>query len=326
MLDEHNIIKTLQKAFPHLSADIIGIGDDGAVIPLNERESYVVTKDLLVEDNHFRLAYFDAESLAHKALHVNLSDVAAMAAKPRFVLLGVSIPRDFKEDYLKQFLNDFGRLCLENDVQLIGGDTTASGDEFVISVTVIGQGMTQHLKFRRGARIGDIIAVAGNLGHAHLGLKALEGAFPGLEEFKMAALRPMARVREGLWMGQQKDIHTLMDLSDGLVLDLSRLSEASQVCAEIEINNLTPSKEFLQGCAKVGQDPLECMLVGGEDYGLLMTVTASAYDKIAKDFEQSFGYSLMRVGIISAGQGLRLKKDGEEVIFKYKLFSHFGEI
>lgn len=326
MFDEQNIIHTLQQSCPLFPSDIIGIGDDGAVIPFNETESYVITKDLLVEDNHFRLSYFDPESLAHKALHVNLSDVAAMGVKSRFVLLGLSIPPAFQEDYLHQFLVHFGRLCQENEVQLIGGDTTASGDKFVISVTVIGQGETQNLKFRRGAQIRDVIAVAGNLGHAHLGLKALEGAISGLALFKAAALKPMARVQEGLWLGQQQDIHSLMDLSDGLALDLFRLCVASQVCGEIDVNNLVTCKDFLQGCDLVGLDPLECMLVGGEDYGLLMTVSASAYDKIAKDFEQSFGYSMIRVGVIEEGQGILLKKGGEEIPFTYRPFSHFGEL
>lgn len=326
MLIEHNIITRLQQAFSQCAPGITGIGDDAAVIPLNERKSYVITKDLLVEDKHFSLRYYDPESLAHKTLHVNLSDMAAMGAIPCYGVLGLSIPITLSEEFLDQFLNYFSLLCQDNGVHLIGGDTTASGDKFVISLTVIGRVETNQLKFRTGAQPGDLVAVVENLGYAHMGLIAIEKDTPGLELFKTAALRPLSRVKEGLWFGAQKNITAMMDISDGLYIDLMRLCEASKVGAQIDVESLIPSTDFLDACSKISLDPLECMLIGGEDYGLLVTIKADVYEEIARAFAAAFGYQLTHIGKITDTSGVKLIRKEKEVPFTYHPFSHFGEL
>lgn len=326
MFNEQEIIQELQQAFTQTNSEIIGIGDDAAVIPLSNVQSYVITKDLLVENKHFSLKYYDAKSLAHKALHVNLSDLAAMGATPSYATLGLAIPSSLSEDFLRDFLIHFTCSCKESGVHLIGGDTTASGDIFIISLTVVGRIQTAQLKFRHTAQVGDCIVLVGHLGHAHIGLNALEKDIPGLEEFKVAALQPVALIQEGSWLGGRRGVTAMMDLSDGLYVDLSRLCDASKVGAEIQVTNLNPSEDYIQSCSLLQLDPLECLLTGGEDYGLLLTINDDSYKEIADAFERTFGYQLTGIGKITDTGVVRLMKNGNEIPFTYRPFSHFGEL
>lgn len=324
MLKESDIIQKLQAAFPS-AAGVTGIGDDAAVLPLSDRESYVVSKDILVENRHFRLRYGDAETLAHKALHVNLSDIAAMGAQPQFVLLGVALTPNLPNAWIRKFLDGFAESCKKKNVQLIGGDTTASDHDLLISVTVIGRGDKAHLKFRHGAKAGDAVCVAGLLGEAHAGLRALERKARGLEAVKAKSLAPEAKIAEGLWLGRQAGVTAMMDVSDGLYVDLGKLAEASKMGAVVDLGALKPSAALQEACAPLRLEVRECMLAGGEDYVLLLTVSADAYEKMAQEFEKQFGYALVKIGAIQSGSGVELREGGKTVPMTYRAFSHFGE-
>ena len=210
MLNESKIIQALKTAFPD------HIGDDAAVLDFSADKSYVISKDLLVENTHFRLKYQDAASLAHKALHVNLSDIAAMGAIPAFVLLGLSIPKYF-ESQTQLFLKAFTDACQAVPVMLIGGDTTHTTDNLFISVTALGIAPKHHIKLRSQAQSGDMIYVAGNLGHAHLGFSALETDHANFLDYKHNLLQPTARLQEGAWFGSQATVTGMMDISDGCI-------------------------------------------------------------------------------------------------------------
>ncbi len=319
MLSEAHIITYLKTEFPEQ------IGDDAAIFPLSETESYVITKDLLVEDNHFNLDYFDAESLAHKALHVNLSDIAAMGATPRFILLGLAIPPSYANQ-LPDFLREFTSKCQHASVLLIGGDTTRSSDKLLISVTVIGTANTAHLKYRHNACLNDQIYLVGHLGHAHLGLQALETQKKGFNPFKQCCLKPTALLNEGTWLGQQSGVHAMMDCSDGLFIDLKRLCETSRVAAEINCDGFHPTPAFANACQKLKLDPLTTQLTGGEDYGLIITLDATSSASIVAAFSSTFGYSLTPIGHIKQGCGVSFIKHGQTELLTLKPFSHFGEL
>ena len=169
MLAEASIIHQLYTAFPEQ------IGDDAAVFAFTENQSYVITKDLLIEDIHFNINYCDPMSLAQKALHVNLSDIAAMGAVPQLVLLGIAIPPTY-ETQLPNFLEAFTTACKDTSVILIGGDTTRSTDKLCISITVIGTAKNSHLKYRKNAQVNDLICLVGPVGYAHVGFVALEAS------------------------------------------------------------------------------------------------------------------------------------------------------
>jgi thiamine-monophosphate kinase len=319
MLNEAQIIARLEKFFPKY------IGDDAAVIKVSAKKSYLVTKDLLVEDIHFRKKYFDPLSLAHKALHVNLSDLAAMGAKPEFILCGISIPISYQK-YSTDFLYHFARLCEKEKVILIGGDTTRSPDKLFISITAIGTALTKNIKYRSTAEINDLICVAGNLGVAHLGLSFFEKSLFGGKKFKKIFLRPDAKVKEGQWLANQSCVTSMMDLSDGLYIDLKRLCQQSKVSGNLELERFVPTADFISSCNLVGFDPIETMLTGGEDYSLLFTVKKAKYQKLFSKFKKKFGYEVKHIGHISAGSGIRFTRNGKHEALQLKPFSHFGEL
>ena len=314
MLSESKMINFLQQEFSITG----GIGDDCATC----LENQVISKDLLVEDVHFRRRYTNSKALAHKALHVNLSDIAAMGAKANYILLGLAIPQNYSE-YIDDFLVEFSKECKVNEIALIGGDISSSLDKLFISITILG--IARKPKLRNTAKLGDIICVAGNLGHAYIGLQALEQNIPHLDKFKEAFLTPNAAIKEGLWLGQQEDVSAMMDISDGLFIDLKKLCNASSLSGEINLANFEITADFINACQTLAVDPLSVQLMGGEDYGLLITVTPEFYTQLSNNFITRFGYSLKNIGRIITGN------TGEVVFnptidFKFKIFSHFGEL
>jgi thiamine-monophosphate kinase len=317
MLSESYIIKLLQTEFPE------HIGDDAACLPLNQEQSYVISKDVLVENRHFRLSYQDAQSLAHKALHVNLSDIAAMGATPQFVLLGLSIPEHF-EPNLDAFLHAFSNACKAASVLLIGGDTTGSSHDVFISVTAIGMAPTAQLKRRSTVKPGDLLYITGNLGDAHLGLTALEQAHSNMLEFKHAFLNPKARIHEGAWFGQQPGVTGMMDISDGLWLDVKRMCNASHCGVRLNLNAYKPSTAFKKTAKILNLDPVTAQLIGGEDYGLMLGVSPEEHLELAANFQQKFGYELMCIGAFIESDDVTLLEHDKPSLRKITPFSHFS--
>ena len=314
MLSESSIINFLHNQFPEK------IGDDAAILPFSETESYVITKDLLVEDVHFRLKYQDAASLAHKALHVNLSDIAAMGAIPKYVLLGISIPQQ-DDHYIHQFLQSFSEQCKAANVLLIGGDTTKSPDKLFISVTAIGIALNTHIKLRSTAKPGDLICISGNIGHAHIGFTTLEGNKDGFDSFKSSFLKPKACLQEALSLGSQPSVTAMMDLSDGLYIDLQRLSEASKVAATINLDALEPSQAFQSACKQLALDSLTTQLTGGEDYSLLFTLKPENHHSVISQFK----FPVKVIGQMMEGTGVQFIQNGQPHLLNLKPFTHFGE-
>lgn len=318
MLNEIQIINQLKAHFPQY------IGDDAAVIPASDNQSYIISKDLLVEDIHFCTTYFSAANLAHKALQVNLSDIAAMGGKAQFVLCGIAIPMQ-QAKYAQDFLTALVTACKDANVIMIGGDTTRSADKLFISISVIGSSITDNIKYRSTAKVGDVICVVGNLGYSHLGLIACEQALPDLQDYKNVFLCPTAKMNEGLWLAEKPGVNSMMDISDGLYIDLKRLCESSQVAAHIELNDLQPSTAFKNVCDRLQLDAVNVMLTGGEDYGLLCTVDNMYYAKLTEDFKHNFGYPLQRIGNIVTGADVRFTQNAAPKHLALKPFSHFGE-
>jgi thiamine-monophosphate kinase len=317
MLSESSIIAELKHAFPS------HIGDDAAVLPASSH-NMVVTKDILVEHKHFNTNYVDATSLAHKALHVNLSDLAAMGATPRYIVLGIAIPTRLS-DYAKTFLTHFTASCKAANVVLIGGDTTASAHDLFISVTALGEAQTSQLKHRHTAKPNQTICITGPLGLAHLGLCAFENNQDGFNTEKQALLKPTAKIQEGRWLAQQSTVGSLMDVSDGLYIDLKRLCEASNLGAEVHLETLPQSPEFKAACLALKLDPTTVLLTGGEDYGLLFTVDTTEAHSLADAFQHQFNYPFIQIGRTTSNHEITLLHHQKPTALSLTPFNHFGE-
>lgn len=320
MISEAGIIDVLRSLFPKY------IGDDVAIIPYQSNKKYIITKDILIEDVHFRTSYFSSLDLAHKALEVNLSDIAAMSGNPLFILLGIAIPTHLSE-YAENFIKHFATCCIKSSLALIGGDTTKSPDRLMISVTAIGSIQINHIKYLNTAKVGDLVCVAGNLGYAHIGLQLLEAKQQSSDYqiFKEALLKPKALIKEGMWLGKQTAVTAMTDISDGLFINLQKLCKLSSCGAEINFNALPISHDFLKACQSLDLEPIDVILKGGEDYGLLFTINEYQYVHISKKFKQRFGYCFQYIGRVISDNELVFIENGsvrEKII---KPFSHFGE-
>lgn len=289
-----------------------GIGDDCAILPIGGGESLVFTADLLVEDVHFLRRATTARELGRKSLAVNLSDVAAMGAQPVATLLSLSLPADAAATWAEEFMEGYRELSAAYGVALVGGDTTRSEAGIAINVTAIGRAADTHLKRRSAALPGDAIFVSGPLGASGAGLADL---LADRTDTPQAALHrnPQPQVGEGVWLGARREVHAMMDLSDGLASDIRHILDRSGVGAEIDLERIPVA---------AGAD-LRTAACGGEDYKLLFTVDADAAAHLASEFHDRFGTPLYPIGRISSKEGLVWLKNGEPEPLDWHGFTHY---
>jgi thiamine-monophosphate kinase len=308
-MGEFEFIETVRRAFAGIGDEtIIGIGDDCAVIPLSDSsgEAFVVTTDMLVEGVHFLRDHISARELGAKSLAVNLSDIAAMGARPVASFLSIALPRECRGEWVDEFMAGYREMSERHCVKLAGGDTTGSLGAIAINEVAIGRAPLGHLKYRSGALPGDIIAVNGALGESAAGLKEIleqnrlasqaagrpRGGAGGdllcAEQSLLAAIHrnPIPQVEEGAWLGERVEVHAMMDLSDGLASDLGHILKGSGVGAEIELTAIPTPVD------------VELAVTGGEDYKLLMTVAPEKFATLAADYKARFGATLYAVGRI----------------------------
>lgn len=269
-----------------------GIGDDAAEILVSARRAsgsgrrgrtgartLVVTKDLLLEGVHFERRYHPPRLLGRKALAVNLSDIAAMGARPLAAFLGLAIPSRYPGAEIEAVLRGLLDLAAATGTLLAGGDTSASRSGLVLSVTVVGVAPPSGAVRRAGARPGDRLYVTGTLGDSALGLALLARGrrLPGARGAEAVLLRrhldPTPRLVEGAAIGSRALASAMIDLSDGLAADLGHLCEASRVGARVELSRLPRSRAYRALAPRLAAGDLLAPAVGGgEDYELLFAV------------------------------------------------------
>ena len=248
-----------------------GIGDDAAISSLSTGADLVSTVDLLVEGVHFDLSLTSAYLLGRKSLAVNLSDIAAMGAKPLFALISLAIPARTKVEFIDEFFEGFLAMAEAHGVSLIGGDTSSSPAKFFISVTLLGEGKKEMLLYRDGALPGDDLYVTGTLGDSILGLRLSQNRRGGRASPAEAFLRerhfnPVPRVKEGRALAERGLVRAMIDVSDGLFSDLQHICEESRVGATVWADRIPQSAPLrLLAPAPAWQSALR----GGEDYELL---------------------------------------------------------
>jgi thiamine-monophosphate kinase len=296
----------------------LGVGDDCALLAPAAGMQLAVSCDMLVEGRHF-LSTVNPARLGHKALAVNLSDLAACGAMPTACTLALALPR-VDEAFLKGFSEGLFALAHEHGCELVGGDTTQG--PLNICITVFGEVPAGQALLRSGARAGDDIYVSGTVGDARLALEGFRGtvALPGgdFEQVRLAMEQPQPRVSLGMAL---RDIaSSAIDVSDGLLGDLSHILERSGVGATVDIDAVPRS-------AVLARQPMAwqriCTLAGGDDYELIFTATPQDARRVM-DASRLVSIPVTRIGTIDAMAGLRLlDAQGQSLPHTFGSFDHF---
>ncbi|QQR99137.1 MAG: thiamine-phosphate kinase [Sphingobacteriales bacterium] len=300
------------------TSSIKGIGDDAAV--LEYQKAQVVTTDLLVEDIHFDLVYTPLKHLGYKAVVVNLSDVYAMNAIPKQILVSFAISNRFSVEAVEEIYEGIKLACERYQVDIIGGDTTASSKGMIISITAIGEQSAEKIVYRNTAKEGDLLCVSGDLGAAYIGLKMLQrekqvflnapDANIELDKHTYIVerqLKPEARKDIIAFFEQENIVPTSMiDISDGLSSELLHICKQSDVGCLLEEANIPIANETYDTALDFSIDPITCALSGGEDYELLFTIDSKDKSKLDKH------HDIAIIGeILDANLGIKLHTKGD---------------
>ncbi|MCB0664589.1 MAG: thiamine-phosphate kinase [Saprospiraceae bacterium] len=319
---EFGLIEHLTKAFPlRNTSSVLGVGDDAALIS-NEEHLTVVTTDLLLEGIHFDLMYFPLKHLGYKSVVVNLSDICAMNAVPSQITVSLGVSNRFSVEALEELYAGIQAACEFYKVDLVGGDTSASHQGLVISVTAIGKVKPEKRVLRSTAKKGDVLCVTGDLGGAYLGLQILErekqiflnqpDMKPDLEEQQYIIgrqLKPEARMDMIQQFEKAGVVPTSMiDVSDGLSSDLMHLCKQSNLGAFIEESGVPIHPQSEQMALKFKLDPITCALSGGEDYELLFTIDPRDVDKV-----RLMADIYMMGEMVDANDGIKLHTKGGNI-------------
>lgn len=328
-IGEFKFIDRISEMFKDLPApEYMGIGDDCAIIPYSEKEDYVVTTDLLIEDIHFLKDRIPPAQLGYKSLAVNLSDIAAMGVKPIGSFLSIGIPAETEVEYLDAVMKGYYELSRKYQVPLLGGDTTKSIKHLVINVSVIGIGRKGEARLRSMAQSSDIVCVTGFLGDSAGGLEVLLHYLPDTKD-NVQLIRshhlPEPHIKEGLWLAQHPGVHAMMDVSDGISSDLAHILKASGKSAVVDLDKIPVSETLRRVVHAQNWDINLLATSGGEDYVLLCTVKAGDFEKINVGFLVTFGRNLFPIGEITDGE-TRIKwiKSGKQVFLNQHGFDHFN--
>ena len=285
----------------------LGVGDDCALLRVQPGEQWAVSTDTLVEGRHF-LSTVDPAALGHKALAVNLSDLAACGAQPQACTLALTLPR-VEEDWLEGFAQGFHALADAHGIVLAGGDTTAG--PLSLTVTVMGTVPSGAALRRDGAQAGDDLWVShpvdGGIGEARLALEVFRGRISleraAFEHARLRMERPDPRVALGLAL--RGLAHSAIDLSDGLIGDLGHVCRASGLAAEVEWTRLPSSALIAVQPPSVQR---ECLLAGGDDYELLFSAAAARRSDV-QAAAAACGLAVTRIGRLTAGVGLVIRDE-----------------
>jgi thiamine-monophosphate kinase len=302
----------------------LGLLDDAALVDCPAGQRLVVTADAIVAGVHY-LPDDPPDLVGRKLLRVNLSDLAAMGARPLYYLLTTALPAALGSDWLAEFTRGLAEDQRRFGINLLGGDSVATTGPAVLSVTAIGEVAAGMEVRRNDARAGDLVWVSGTIGDAFLGLALLRGAYPQLAPAYRTELIGRFQVpdpRVDLGCRLAGVAHAMIDISDGLIADLGHICETSCVAAVVELASLP-----LSSAAKVITDEEPgvrmAMAAGGDDYELLFTAPADS-TKAIDDLSWVLGLPITRIGRIEPGEGVRLvDAEGRTIPVGQSGYRHF---
>lgn len=293
---------------------VVGIGDDAAVIKTKGLQ--VLTTDCMVEGDHFKREWFSALQIGMKAIEINVSDVAAMGAIPKYVLVSLVLPRKIDAEFVDEMYKGMWKTCYKYNCEIIGGNM-AHGDKIAISITLIGEMKGKKPCLRSGAAPGDLIFVTGYVGNGRAGLKLYQEGMENLKYFndvKKGYLEPKAHLKEAL--KNAPFANSMIDISDGIAPEIRHICKESRCGAIIYKENIPIKDEVRKLAKKLGEDEYDYALFGGEDFELLFTVRKKNLAKIS-------GYL---IGEITKDKRVRISSNGKERKLTEKGYDHFSNV
>jgi thiamine-monophosphate kinase len=334
---EHDLIDRITCRLP-LAPDwlLVGPGDDGAVVMAKRNELEVITTDASVEGVHFDRRFVPPGAIGHRALAVNLSDLAAMGATPRLATLSLAMPGVLPLTDFDALVEGLLALASRHDTTVVGGNLSRSPGPLIVDVMVMGTVRPRRVLTRAGSRPGDIVYVSGSIGAARAGLALCAGEADGagkshLDEIseedaatpRGRYLRPEPRVRLGVLLGRNQAATACMDLSDGLADGLRGLARASGAGMRIDADALPLDPEARAFFEASGRDAVLEGIAGGDDYELLFTVPQRRQGRLRGVARLARGLTFTRVGIVTRDPAIVLSRRGRDEALPAS-FAHFG--
>ena len=320
-IGEFGLIDILKQNTINNKDNIInGIGDDTAVFSVENNLLQLATTDMLVEGIHFNREFITAWQLGYKAIAVNFSDIAAMGGTPTNILISLAIPSDIDVDFMVQLYDGMKYLTKKFKANIIGGDTVASLQGLVVNVTVLGTVPLPLVKYRSGAKNGDLVVVTGDLGSSAAGLEILLNKYEQ-EQYEILVkkhLMPFPQLNYGEIIANYAN--SMNDISDGLASEANEISTASEVGIMLRENKMPVLKETKEVAKVFQKDVLDYVLFGGEDYQLVFTITPEKLNQLQGEL-----IDLTIVGeVCSSFNGVKLERnDGTIIDIKSKGYNHF---
>jgi thiamine-monophosphate kinase len=331
---DHTEVELVRAIRRVLSGDapgvVVAVGDDAAVIEPGMYQG-VLTTDLLIEGVHFELGATSPHDLGHKAVTVNVSDVAAMGGTPQYGLTSIGLPATVQSAWVMELYGGMRQAADEYGMALVGGDTSRS-DRAVLAVTVYGRVVAGKAVTRAGARPGDVLVLTGSLGGSAAGLRIAQAGTGDQKDLLSTEWgrdllgrheRPVARVGEGQTLAQA-GATAMIDLSDGLALDLARVCDASGVAARVQLPDLPLAPGLVELAEATGVDPFDLALHGGEDYELLAAMPPEAVDRARRNLMERYHTRLTTIGETTEGSGVIGVRGDDESPLEPKGWDHFA--
>jgi thiamine-monophosphate kinase len=320
-LRERELIDRIRRRLPPPPAWlVVGIGDDAAVVEPERNRIEVLSVDSVVDGVHFDRAFVPADAIGHRALAVNLSDLAAMGAAPRLALLSFALPATLPLSDFDGIADGLTALAARHGLHVVGGNLTRTPGPLTIDVTIVGTVKRRQALTRGGAKAGDQLYVTGTIGSASAGLSLLRARLTtddsvlSTDDSRLVRvyLYPEPRVRIGVLLARNKAATACMDLSDGLADAVRQVAEASGVGAAIEADALPIDPAARARLASSGWDPIDAAIAGGDDYELLVAVRP----RFTRRFEAAMRHAdapLTRIGSCTADRAVVVvRRDGRE--------------
>ena len=297
-IGEFGLIERISRATRTGSRVIAGIGDDAAVLKYTRNKHLLLTTDMILEDVHFTLKGASPEQIGHKALAVNISDIAAMGGVPTYAVVALGLPAYLPVEFVDRLYAGMNALAREFKVDLVGGDTNSSS-RLTVAVSLLGEVERKKLTLRSGARIGDYILVTGDLGGS----------------IRLKHLNFIPRINEAGFLVNNFKINSMIDISDGLASDIFHITKASKVGAVLYAGQIPISPEG---------KTLSHALNDGEDFELLFTLSRKEALRLMSGKPRGLRIPLAVIGeIVDKRRGVRIVRDGKSHRLMPRGFTHF---